>query len=130
MDINEQEWRLNLGVDDNMEIVIWPDSQEYMEMPWFENEATLINDGVGVELFGGSAYLIPKVRLGVTQNINKAIFDTQTDECIQTMKDVVNQTMANNGDKCSCSQHMCILQAINELEHNISGVELKDFKDK
>lgn len=38
-------------------LVQWPDSQEYMEKDWFEDEAIL---ALGVEdTIGGSAYFIP-----------------------------------------------------------------------
>jgi hypothetical protein len=36
-------------------VVTWPDSQNFMEEPWFEDEAILDVDSK----FGDSAYLIP-----------------------------------------------------------------------
>jgi len=44
-------------------IVTWPDSQELMEEPWFEEEAQLINDDFGLKHFGSSAYIVPIVRI-------------------------------------------------------------------
>jgi len=40
-------------------LVQWPESQEYMEEDWFENEAVLDSD----MQFGSSAYLIPLFRV-------------------------------------------------------------------
>lgn len=42
-------------IEDTYSIVIWPDSQEYMEKEWFEEEAILDVEGK----FGSSAYFIP-----------------------------------------------------------------------
>ena len=39
-------------------VVTWPDSQELMEHPRF-NECLLINDGVGLDTYGPSAYMVP-----------------------------------------------------------------------
>jgi len=44
---------------DNMYIlVLWPDSQEYMDKEWFQDEAILETAGK----FGSSAYFIPLAR--------------------------------------------------------------------
>jgi len=51
-----------MGYSNDMTIVTWPDSQEYMEKPWFKEEAQLINDDFGLEHFGSSAYIIPLIR--------------------------------------------------------------------
>lgn len=47
-------------------VVPWPESQEYMEEPWFEDESVLINDHSGIIKYGGSAYMIPVSRLTYT----------------------------------------------------------------
>lgn len=39
-------------------VVTWPDSQALMEHKRFE-ECLLINDGVGLDMFGPSAYMVP-----------------------------------------------------------------------
>lgn len=39
-------------------VVTWPDIQTYMDKEGFENNAHLINDEKGIELFGSSAYFI------------------------------------------------------------------------
>ena len=44
---------------DKYEIVKWPCSQDYMEEEWFE-DAELINDDIGLEIFGSSAFIIEK----------------------------------------------------------------------
>lgn len=38
--------------------VTWPDSQELMELPGFEENALLINDQPLLEQYGSSAYLV------------------------------------------------------------------------
>lgn len=40
-------------------LVPWPESQEYMEYPWFREEAILDTDAIN----GSSAYFIPKNRI-------------------------------------------------------------------
>ncbi len=39
-------------------LIRWPESQELMDEPWFDEEAVLAND----ERFGSSAYFIPLIR--------------------------------------------------------------------
>jgi hypothetical protein len=36
--------------------------------------------------------------------------------------------MPYRGDVCSESQKLCLQQALNELDHNVNGVEDLDFK--
>jgi len=51
------KWQELTGFNpEEQEIVTWPESQEYIGCP----EAELINDERGQELFGSSAYVIPK----------------------------------------------------------------------
>jgi len=38
--------------------VTWPESQELMELPGFEENALLINDEPLLEQYGSSAYLV------------------------------------------------------------------------
>lgn len=40
------------------QVVIWPDSQVLMEQEWFDR-CTLINDELGIKLFGKQAYEVP-----------------------------------------------------------------------
>jgi len=60
---NSKVWQeVNMFVDlarDSYVIVTWPESQEYMEEDWFEDEAILDTDSK----FGSSAYLIPIKRI-------------------------------------------------------------------
>jgi len=43
--------------------VEWPESQNYMNENWFEEEAELINSEPLLSIYGVSAYLIPRERL-------------------------------------------------------------------
>lgn len=36
-------------------------------------------------------------------------------------------TLPYKGDKCSNSQKICLIQALNKLEHNINGLEKEDL---
>ena len=42
-------------------VVTWPDSQAIMDEDWFD-ECHLINDDMGLEKFGSSAYFVPEDR--------------------------------------------------------------------
>jgi len=44
-------------------LILWPDSQEYMEEDWFRDECILMNDERFLNEIGSSAYFIPKKRL-------------------------------------------------------------------
>lgn len=44
-------------------LFFWPDSQEYMEKPWFFDEAILMNDEKHLDTIGSAAYFIPKERV-------------------------------------------------------------------
>lgn len=44
-------------------IVCWPESQNYMEEKWFNEECHLINDEFGLEKYGPQAYFIPEERI-------------------------------------------------------------------
>lgn len=46
---------------DTYKVITWPESQDLMEKPWF-NECELINSNYGQEKYGSSAYLIPLER--------------------------------------------------------------------
>lgn len=49
-------------------VVQWPDSQELMEYPGFEDYCFLINDERGMEQFGDSAYFVDCEWLQRVQN--------------------------------------------------------------
>ena len=66
----------------------------------------------------------------MNRKINKAIFEVQMDEHLKAMAVVVEQTLEDDGLKCADSQRMCILNALNELEHLVNGCELNDFDDE
>lgn len=44
-----------MNKENNYTLVMWPESQAYMEEAWFEDEAVLENEGK----FGSGAYFIP-----------------------------------------------------------------------
>lgn len=55
-------------------VVRWPESQSWMEFPWFKDEALLLNSNRQLSLYGSSAYLIPKNRIYLRININQVIY--------------------------------------------------------
>lgn len=44
-------------------VIMWPDIQEYMEIEGFEDNSHLINDEVGLDKYGFSAYFVNKAWL-------------------------------------------------------------------
>ena len=53
---------------DTYSVITWADSQELFEQEWFD-ECILINDDVGLEMFGSSAYLVPIDRYNEFYNL-------------------------------------------------------------
>jgi len=49
-------------------IVRWPEVQDYMDKPGFYLESYLINDELGYETFGDSAYVIPNYMFELWKN--------------------------------------------------------------
>ena len=45
------------------DVVLWPDSQDLMELDGFDENSYLINDEEGLEMFGSSAYVVSKMWL-------------------------------------------------------------------
>lgn len=41
-------------------IIMWPDIQEYMDKEGFKENSHLINDEVGLDKYGSSAYFVSK----------------------------------------------------------------------
>lgn len=58
----EIDWR-EIYVPEGYTVVTWPDSQELLDEEWMEDFGELIVDEVGLELFGGSAYIVPMFKL-------------------------------------------------------------------
>lgn len=59
-----EEGTTSRSVIDSMFIpVSFPEVQKFMEEEWFGAEAILINDEVGLNLYGPSAYFIPVNKL-------------------------------------------------------------------
>ena len=56
--------------EEGLTIVTWPESQNYMEHPRFEEEAILINDDYGLEKCQSSAYWIPNDIIEEVDNQN------------------------------------------------------------
>lgn len=50
--------RKNTNMKDLYKVVQWPDIQELMDKPGFEDNSYLINDDKGLDDFGSSAYFI------------------------------------------------------------------------
>jgi hypothetical protein len=50
-------------------IVEWPESQYIMDMEWFY-ECELVNDEELLEIYGSSAYFVPKERYYELENSN------------------------------------------------------------
>jgi hypothetical protein len=49
------------GIDvEKYDVIVWPDSQQYMEQNLSQEDFSLINDNLGLELFGPAAYIINK----------------------------------------------------------------------
>ncbi len=48
----------NTNMKDLYKVVQWPDIQELMDKPGFEDNSYLINDDKGLDDFGSSAYFI------------------------------------------------------------------------
>lgn len=44
-------------------IIMWPDIQEYMDKEGFRENSHLINDEVGLDKYGSSAYFVNKAWL-------------------------------------------------------------------
>jgi hypothetical protein len=61
---------LEIGKQNLYTLMQWPDSQEFMDQPWFEDEAVC---AVGSEdRFGSAAYFIPVERLNQSTHINES----------------------------------------------------------
>lgn len=39
-------------------VVEWPEIQDYMDEPGFDENAHLINDEIGLDMYGSSAYFV------------------------------------------------------------------------
>jgi hypothetical protein len=50
------DWAKEMEIEENgLTVVTWPESQYFMGL----DEISLINDEIGLDLFGSSAYLVP-----------------------------------------------------------------------
>ena len=45
---------------DTFIVITWPEIQDFMERPGFEENSLLINDGILYEEYGDSAYMVRK----------------------------------------------------------------------
>ncbi len=60
--------------------------------------------------------------------MDKARFVEKVFSAIQEIQNNINE-MPYRGDKCKDSQKLCLQLALNELEHNVTGLEDEDFKE-
>ena len=51
-------------------LVTWPESQDYMDEPWFDTEAFLANNDRVIQDVGCSAYFIPSDRIKTLKDEN------------------------------------------------------------
>jgi hypothetical protein len=68
-------------------VIGWPDIQQYMGIPGFEENSYLVNDEKGVEDFGSSAYFVDEDWL---ENIGKeddVDVDDVVSDCLHTLED-------------------------------------------
>ena len=56
-------------------------------------------------------------------NIFKQGLQLRLDE----MRDAVQNVMLEDGDTCETSQRICVIEALDNLEANINGIEYKDL---
>jgi len=56
--MNDINYLLKHGYSLDSTIIQWPESQMIMDEPWFE-ECELINDDIGLQMYGSSAYVVP-----------------------------------------------------------------------
>ena len=81
-------------MEDNYLLVRWPESQLYMEEPWFKEEAILALGSE--EVTGSSAYFIPENRILCNEYISARIielvrdYSTSEDETLSQNKDIID----------------------------------------
>jgi len=60
--------------------------------------------------------------------IKKKLFETAINTYIGKIDRLINR-LSYRGDRCSDSQKLCLQQALNELEYNVTGLVDEDFKE-
>ena len=68
------------------------------------------------------------IYLNKTKTMDKTTFTALAENHIEQLQNLINQ-MPYKGDTCSESQKLCLQQALNELEHNVNGVEEEDLNE-
>lgn len=58
MDTEERKYLENNEFSDDYKVITFPESQNYMDYTE-DDDVYLINDEVGLDLFGSSAYVVP-----------------------------------------------------------------------
>ena len=56
-------------------------------------------------------------------------FKLQAEALIEQLNALFSNAMVNDGDTAECSQRMALLNALNEVEHNLNGVIESDILD-
>jgi len=75
----------------NDRVVCWPESQDYMEHPDFQEQAILISDVEGTAKYGNAAYIIPANIISDTKRLHAQQKDTK--EIIVSLNIVTDKTL-------------------------------------
>ena len=60
----------------------------------------------------------------------KILFQEQLQEHLDSMQKLVNASMPDKGLKEEDSQKVCLINALNNVEHYVNGVTNKDFEEE
>lgn len=52
----------------------------------------------------------------------------QIESRLVEIEEIVNSSLANDGDTCETSQRICVLQALNKLRQAVNGIQEQDLK--
>ena len=56
-----------------------------------------------------------------------AVLQEQANEMLDTLRDMIEETLPFKGDTCQESQKVCLLEAINKVEKCLNGLEEEDL---
>ena len=68
-------------------VIGWPDIQQYMDIPGFEENSYLVNDEKGMEDFGSSAYFVDEDWLESIGKEDEVDVDDVVSDCLHTLED-------------------------------------------
>jgi hypothetical protein len=60
----------------------------------------------------------------------KTLFQEKAQEHLDSMQELINTFMPDKGLKEEDSQKICLINALNNLEHYVNGVTNKDFEEE